>query len=167
MQGSRGGLFDEGTGSGEVVLADGDAGYAIQPRSETDPRSGGDLDCAVWRYGDFGRDYIFVPVAAASGDVTWEGEVGEGGHSDILRTADAGFEHAAAPNGYVVALAKIVNALGLEETADATEFDVDDLAGAESDGSFGLFVGVNTLVETDGRLKVFLDFDVAEEIVPA
>jgi hypothetical protein len=82
-------------------------------------------------------------------------------------TADAGFEHASTPNGDGVFLAKIVDALGFVESADAAEFNVDDFAGSESDGSFGLFVRVDALVEADGRLQGFLDFDVAEEIVPA
>ncbi len=52
-------------------------------------------------------------------------------------------------------------------SADASEFDVDDLAGAESDGGLGLLVGVNALVEADGRLQSFLDLHVAEQVVPA
>ena len=154
-------------GSGEVVLADGDAGYAVEARGKTDAGRGGDFYCAFGGYGDFGSDYIFLPVTVAGGDVAGEGEIGKSGHGDILGAADAGFEHAAAPDRNAIALAKIVDAFGLEKTADATEFDIDDFASAEGDGGFGLFVGVDAFVETDGRLKIFLDFDVAEEIVPA
>ena len=118
-------------------------------------------------YGYFGSDDVFVPVAGAGGDVAGEREIGLRGHGDVVSAADAGFEHAAAPNGNVVFLAEIVDAFGLEVAADAAEFDVDDFAGAESDGGFGLFVGVDALIETDGRLEIFLNFDVAEEVVPA
>jgi len=81
--------------------------------------------------------------------------------------ADAGFEHATAPDGNVFGLAKIVDAARFVVTTDAAEFNVDDFAGTEGSSGFGLFVGVDALVEADGRLQRFLNFDVAEEVVPA
>src|SRR6202007_1039259 len=125
---------------------------------EADAGGGGDLDCAGGRDGYFGSDYVFVPVTLAGGYVAGEGEVGEGGHGDVLGAADAGFEHAAAPDGDGIFLAEIVDTFCLEEAADAAEFDVDDFAGAESDGGFGLLVGVDALVEADGRFEIFFGF---------
>jgi hypothetical protein len=81
--------------------------------------------------------------------------------------AYAGFEHATAPDGDVAGLAEIVNAASFVVTAYAAEFDVDNFASAESDGGFRLFVSVNAFIEADGSLERFLDFDVAEEVVPA
>ena len=153
--------------SGEVVLAGGDAGDAVEARGEADAGTLGDVDGALRGDGYFGGDDVFVPVTLAGGDVAGEREIGERGHGDVLGAADAGFEHAAAPDGDGVFPAEIVNAFGFVETADAAELDVDDLAGTERDSGFGLFVGVDALVEADRSLQVFLDFDVAEEVVPA
>ena len=153
--------------SGEEVLADGDAGDAVEARGEADAGTLRDVDGALGSDGYFRRDHVFVPITLAGGDVAGEREIGERGHGDVLRATDAGFEHAAAPDGDVVFLAEIVDAFGFMESADAAKLDVDDFAGAERDGGFGLFVGVDALVEADGGLEIFLDFDVAEEIVPA
>ncbi len=117
--------------------------------------------------GDFGSDDVFVPVAGAGGDVAGQGEIRKSGHGDVVSAADAGFEHATAPDGDGVFLAKIMDAFGFAETADATEFNVDNFAGAESDGGFGLLEGVDAFVEADRRLQSFLNGDVAEEVVPA
>ena len=118
-------------------------------------------------YGHFGRDDVFVPVTGAGADVARQRETGQRGHGDVVGTADAGFQHASAPHRDGVFAAEIVNAAGLQVAADASEFDVDDLAGAERDGGLGLLVGVDALVEADGRLQSFLDLHVAEQVVPA
>ena len=108
-----------------------------------------------------------MPVAGGGADVAGQSEIGLRGHGDVVSAADAGFEHASAPDGDGVFLAEIVDAAGFVVATDAAKFDVDDFAGAESDGGFGLFVGVDALIETDRRLNGLLDFDVAEEVVPA
>ena len=84
-----------------------------------------------------------------------------------MSAANAGFKHAAAPDGDTAAVTEIVNASGLKVATNTAKFNVDDFARAESDGGFGVFVSVNALVEADGGLQIFLDFDVAEEVVPA
>ena len=117
-----------------MVLADGEGGYAILAGSEAYAGGLRDLDCALGSYGYFGRDYVFVPVAFAGGDVAGEREIGERGQRDVLGTADAGFEHAAAPDGDAVLLTKIVNAPPEGVAADAPELYVDDFAGPEGDG---------------------------------
>jgi len=108
-----------------------------------------------------------LPVAGAGGDVAGQREVGLGGHGDVVGAAYTGLQHAAAPDGDGIFGAEIVDAFGLQVAADAAEFDVDDFAGTEGDGGFGLFVGVDALVKADGSLQIFLDGDVAEEVVPA
>ena len=150
-----------------MEFAGGDGVDAIGAGSEANAWGGGDFDGALGRDGDFGVDDVFVPVAGAGGDVAGERKVGQGGHGDVVGATDAGFEHAAAPIGDGIFLAEILDAFGLQVTADAAELDVDDFAGAERGGGFGLFVGVDALVEADGRLELLLEFDVVEEIVPA
>src|SRR5579885_11736 len=87
--------------------------------------------------------------------------------SDVVGAADAGFQHAAAPHRYSVALTKIVNALCDGVTANASHFDVDNATSAEFDSGKRLLFRVNALVQTDGGLQALLQLNVAVEIVPA
>src|SRR5208337_3013397 len=86
---------------------------------------------------------------------------------DVVGTAHSRFQHAATPNGNLIFLTKIVNAFGFAKPSDSTEFDIDDLAGAQCDGGFGLLVRMDALVKADRSFQGFLDFDVAVQIVPA
>jgi hypothetical protein len=99
------------------------------------------------------------------GDIAGEGEVGERGEGDVVGAADAGFEHAAAPDGDVALLAEVVDFEGFGEAADAAEFDVDDAAGVEADGLFGVVGGADALVEADGGLEGGLELDVVDDFV--
>src|SRR4030081_1364000 len=83
------------------------------------------------------------------------------------RTAAAGCERPAAPNGNALLLAEVVDAPRRGVAADAAEFDVDDFAGAQLDGRARLLFGVNALVQADGGVQHFLNLDVAVEVVPA
>src|SRR6516162_2195474 len=148
-------------------LAGGKRGDAVEAGSEADAGQGGDVDSALSRNSDFRVDDVFAPVPFAGGDIAGERKICKSGHGDVLRAADAGFKHASAPDGNAVALAEVVDALGLKMPADPSEFDVDDLASAQSDGGFCVFVGVDAFVETNRGLEIVLDFDVTEEIVPA
>src|SRR5207253_2283903 len=122
---------------------------------------------ALWRHYDFGMDNIFLPVALAGSHVARKYEIGQRRKRDIMRAADAGFQHPPAPNGNAVLLAKIVDAPHHRVAADATELDVDDLAGSELDGGARLLFRVDALVQADRRVQLFLQLDVAVEIVPA
>src|ERR1700760_2791679 len=90
-------------------------------------------DRAARRNFDFGLDDVFDPVALAGGDVAGKREVGQRRKRDVVRAADAGFEHAAAPDRDAAFLAEIVNAANHGVPANAAELDVDDFAGAERD----------------------------------
>ena len=91
-----------------------------------------------------------MPVTGAGADIAGKSEVGLGGHGDIVGAADSGFEHASTPDRDGVFLAEIVDAASFEVSTNPAKFNVDNFAGAESDGGFGLFVGVNALVRQIG-----------------
>ncbi len=57
----------------------------------------------------FGLNDIFDPVAAAGGDVPGQREIFQRGKRDVVRPADAGLEHAAAPDRNLPRLAEVVN----------------------------------------------------------
>src|SRR5438034_1273417 len=66
-----------------------------------------------------------------------------------MRAADAGFEHASTPHRQVMALAEIVNLLGLAKSSHAADFDIDDPTSSGFDGS-GTIAGVtNGFIEAD------------------
>src|SRR5271170_4405130 len=131
----------------------------------------------AWRsgnfYGPFCGDFhfrlddVFGPVAAAGGDVAGEGEIWQRGHGDVVRAADAGFQHSAAPDGYGFLLAEIVNAAGWGVAADAAQFYIDDLAGADFDGGAGMLDIVNAFVEADRRIELALQRGVGVNVVVA
>src|SRR5262249_60639364 len=123
---------------------------------EANAGGGGNFDGAGGRDGDFGLDDVLVPVAGASGNVARQRKVRQRGHGDVVGAANTGFQHAAAPDRYGVALAEVVDMPGLEMSADPAELDVDDFAGTKGSGFFGLLVWVDARVEADGRLQAFL-----------
>ena len=154
--------------SSKLDLAGGDGVDAGQVWGKADAGGCWDIYGAVGRDGYFGGDYVLVPVAGAGGDIAGERKIGKCGHGDVVGAANAGFEHAATPDRDIQFFwQRSWMRLRLEMAADPAELDVDDFAGAESDGGFCLFIGVNTFVKADGRLETFLDVYVAEEIVPA
>ena len=74
-------------------------------------------------------------IAGAGGDVARHREVREGREGDVVGTADAAFQHAAAPDGNPVGLAEVVEADGRSVAADPPRLDVDDPAVLEGDRS--------------------------------
>ena len=71
----------------------------------------------VPRGGGFDRrnDDVLLPVALAGGDVAGQDEVGKRGERDVVGAADAGLEHASAPDGDAGGLREVVDALRLAE----------------------------------------------------
>ncbi len=63
-----------------------------------------------------------------------------------MRTADAGFQHPAAPHGDAVILAEIVNAVRHCVPSNPAQLDIDDLAGAEFDCGACLLFGVDAFI---------------------
>ena len=116
---------------------------------------------------NFRLDDVLLPVAGAGGNVSGKVKFGKRGERDVVRAADAGFEHASAPDGNAVLLAKIVDAAHAIVSADAAKLDIDNLAGAEFDCGAGVLLLVNAFVEANRSLKLALQFHVAENVVPA
>ena len=54
------------------------------------------------RDGDGRFDDVLFPITMGRRYVAGEREAGEGGHCDVVGSADAGFEHSAAPNGDII-----------------------------------------------------------------
>src|SRR5271156_5978501 len=86
---------------------------------------------------------------------------------EARRAADAGFQHAAAPDGNGFLPAEIVNAAGWGVAADAAQFYIDDLAGADFDGGAGMLNIVNAFVKADGRIELALQRGVGVNVVVA
>src|SRR5882724_2251054 len=155
------------TESGQPFFSNGKFFDEFAARCESDAGSGRHANRALRRHGHFGIDDVFRPIAIACGYVAGQGEIRKRGERDIVRSADAGFEHATAPNGDAALLAKIVDAACDRVAADAAELDVDNLAGAEFHGGARLLLAVNAFIEADRRVEFLLQLDVAVKIVPA
>src|SRR5438128_12437938 len=73
-----------------------------------------------------------------------------------VSAANAGFEHASTPHRQVMALAEIVNLLGLAKSSHAADFDIHDPASSGFDGS-GTIAGVtNGFIEADRSVQFTL-----------
>ena len=126
---------------------------------------GGYGDGSVGADGDFGLDDVLRPVAVGGGDVAGEREVRQRGEGDVVGAADAGLEHAAAPDGDAELLGDVVDGDGFGEAADAAYLDVDDLAAAEFEGGARVAAVADALVEADAGLDAALQHGVEVEVV--
>ena len=61
------------------------------------------------------HDDVALPIALARRDVAGQHEIRQRGERDVVRAADARFEHAAAPDRDAVRLGDIVHALGASQ----------------------------------------------------
>src|SRR5215475_10422094 len=123
-------------------------------------------DCALWRDGDLGFDDVLDPVARTGGNIARQGVAGERRDGDIVRAADAAFEHAATPYRNILAGTVGLNFAGAREASNAAEFDIDDAAGAEFNGGLRVTQVGNRFVETESCFDLLLQFGVRVEIVP-
>ena len=73
---------------------------------------------------------------------------------------DAAFEHASAPDRCVALAAGLLKQTCVGVTTDAAEFDVDDAARSQIEGSHSVAHVVDTLIETDGHSDLGLQFGV-------
>src|ERR1044072_5754876 len=106
-----------------------------------------------------------MPVAGAGRNVSGQRESLERGHRDVMRPADAGFEHAAAPNRDVVLTTDAFDLLRLRMAADASKLKVDYSRRAKRNRVLRVFAGTNRFVETDWRSDLFLQRGVIEDVV--
>lgn len=158
-------LADDGVTTSQGLATDGDALYAVGLHSESTAGSGRHGDGAGGADSYFGLDDVLCPVAFGGGDIAGQGEVGERGDGDVVGTANAGFEHAAAPYGDAELLGYVVNGDGFGEATDAACLDVDDLPAAEFESCAGVTTVANTLVETDSRVDTMLQSGVEIEVI--
>src|SRR6185295_5295801 len=70
-------------------------------------------------------DDVFFPVTRTRRDVAGQSESRERRHRNVMRTADSGFEHAAAPDRNLIITRYSFDPLCFLMPADATEFHVD------------------------------------------
>ena len=113
------------------------------------PRVVWDLNCALGSDGYFGGDDVFFHSSGRSRETSPGREKFLlGGHSDVVGAADAGFEHAAAPDGDGIFGAEIVDAFGRcrwpPTPSEARRLI--DFCMRQKGGGFGLFVGVDALI---------------------
>src|SRR4029077_11243111 len=134
-------------------------------RFESDAVSRGHTNRALRRDRDLGIDEVLQPIPLAGGYVAGQREIRKRRECNIVSAADAGFKHAAAPDGYASLLAKIVDTARHRVATDAAKLDVDDLAGAEFHRGARLLFGMNAFVKAYRRVESFLQLDVAIEIV--
>ena len=115
----------------------------------------------------FSAQYRQIALCTNRGNVAGKGEIWQRGHGDVVRAADAGFQHASAPDGNGFLLAEIVDAAGSGVTSDAAQFHIDDVAGANFDGGASVLDIVNALVEADGCFELALQRGVGVDVVVA
>src|SRR5260370_14114090 len=139
----------------------------LAPRLVANAGTGGHANRPLRGDGHFGIDDVFGPVTLAGGDVAGQRKVSQGGESNIVRSADAGFEQAAAPHRNAVIAAEIMDAPRRSKSTHAAQLHINDAAGAQRDGGLGVLFAVDALVEADRRLESALQFHMAPDVVPA
>jgi hypothetical protein len=85
----------------------------------------------------------------------------------ISRPANAGFQHPAGPDRDIIRSANIVHGNGLGQTADPTDFDVDDPAGVDFDSQPGIPFGVDAFIQADRGFELGLEFGMVNDVVVA
>ena len=105
-----------------------------------------EVDQAVVVHLDRVYEQVFYKIAAAWAEVVRVGVGHQGGQVQIEAAADAGFEHAADPNGDAVLPAIFEDAQAFCQSADAARFEVEfveimqAVGGGQGRQSFDLFV---------------------------
>src|SRR5207244_3333940 len=103
--------------SSERLLTDGHVAQIIMIDFVTEAYAIGDLDRSVRRDLDTRRNGVALPIAFARRDIAREDEVRQGRKRDVVGAADAGFEHASAPDGNAVGLGQVMNTDRLAKSA--------------------------------------------------
>lgn len=77
---------------------------------------------------DFGLDNVLSPITAAGGDVPRQRETRQAGHGDIVRSSNARFEHASAPERDAVFQTDVVHLARAGVPTNSAQFDIHDPA---------------------------------------
>src|SRR6266849_2089499 len=161
----------KGRGSFSVKpLADpfGSYGQAIDPRAinfKANSRFVRRQDRPARTYGHRRFDNVFFPITRARRDVARQRESLERSHRDVVRAANAGFQHAAAPYGNLLFAGDVFNFLRLSMPAHAPELYVNDAASAEGDRVSRILRRFHRLVQTNRSLNLLLQFRVVKDVV--
>src|SRR5208282_4972712 len=108
---------------------------------------------------------VLGPIARRSGDIAGQRKAFQAGEGDVVRAADAGLEHAAAPDGDAALECGVVHGDRLGESTYAPQLDVDDPARLHLDGGQSIAPVVNGFVEADGSIEASLQHGVEVEVV--
>src|SRR6478609_5687828 len=82
-----------------------------------------------------------------------------------MRAANAGLQHAAAPYGNAAAMGHVMDRDGFTEAAHAANFDIDDLARPQFQGSLRIAPTVDGFIQADARLQLLLQAGMKIKIV--
>ena len=104
-------------------------------------------------------------ISFRGGNISGQGESGQGGQRQIGGAPHARLQHPAAPNGHPVRLAQIVDGESLAQSAQPPGLDVDDAAGVHFDGVARVPRRDDALVEAEGGLEFGLKFAVIPNVV--
>src|SRR4029077_4227446 len=109
-------------------------------------------------------DDVLGPVAVAGGDVTGQSEIRQGRQRDVTGAADAGLEHAAAPDGQPRIRSDVMDAARLGEATDLPELDIDHLARAQLHGLACITGRLDALIEADRGAQLSLERRMIDEV---
>src|SRR5580704_12129308 len=159
------GKFGPGSRSGNAFLANGDGIQKIAIDAVAESRFIAYCDGPARRHFHRGLDNIASPVALAGRYIARQHEVGKRSQRDIVRAADAGFEHSSTPYGNSGGLSDVMHALGFSKSTDAAELDINDPASLHIDGLFGLVRAPDAFIQADGGFKLGLQLRVIDNLV--
>src|SRR5258707_203622 len=108
----------------------------------------------------FGLDHVFGPIALARGDISRQRIAGQGRNSNVVRAADAAFQHSAAPYGNVFREAVRLNLASARMAAHTAELNIDNARSTEFNGGLRIAQMPNGLVKTQRGLQLLLQFGV-------
>src|SRR6266404_6999580 len=154
------------TESDQPLFAHGELLDAIQSRRKANPRARRHANRPLRRHCHFRLDDVLMPIAPAGGYVPGQNKVRQSGKRDVVCASDPGLQHPAAPHRNAVRLAKIMDLLRRRVPADASQLDVDDLAGTQRDRRPRVLQRVNAFVQANRRFEPLLQFHVTVQILP-
>ena len=110
-------------------------GDAVGNNSHTDAGTRRDGNRSIGTNHDLGIDQVRREISPAGGHIARQREPGERRQMNIVRAADATFQHAAVPDRRAVRGRNVVHSNRLRVPADAARLDVDDPARAHGQRS--------------------------------
>ena len=106
-----------------------------------------------------------VEVARRRSEVGRQGAARQRGHGQVERPAEAGLQHAPAPQRHAGVAAALVDAACLDQAADPPHLEADRAAGPEGQGRLEVVERADRLVEADGHVDLAGQPGVADQVV--